>query len=46
VRLGLGDDQILFSGLAIGYADEAAAVNQWPVPRADIEEAIDWRGFA
>ncbi|WP_184101276.1 nitroreductase [Sphingopyxis panaciterrulae] len=44
--LGLGDDQILFSGLAIGYADEAAAVNQWPVPRADIEEAIDWRGFA
>ena len=32
--IGLGDDQILFTGLAIGYADEDAAVNQWPVPRA------------
>lgn len=43
--LGLGDDQILFTGLAIGYADEGAAVNQWPVPRVGIEEAVEFRGF-
>lgn len=43
--IGLADDQILFTGLAIGYADEDAAVNQWPVPRAPLDEAIDWKGF-
>jgi len=43
--LAIGDDQILFTGLAIGYANEEAAVNRWPVPRAGVEEAIDWRGF-
>ena len=44
--LALGDDQILFTGLAIGYADEDAAVNQWPVPRVGIDEVVDFRGFA
>lgn len=43
--LRLDDGQILFTGLAIGYADEDAAVNQWPVPRAPLDEAIDWQGF-
>lgn len=43
--LGLGADQILFTGLAIGHADESAAVNQWPVPRVGLEEVIDWQGF-
>lgn len=43
--LGLGDDQILFTGLAIGHADEQAAVNQWPVPRAALDEVVDWQGF-
>ncbi|HMO75149.1 MAG TPA: nitroreductase [Sphingopyxis sp.] len=43
--LGLGGDQILFTGLAIGYADAEAAVNQWPVPRVGLEEVIEWRGF-
>ncbi|WP_447765777.1 nitroreductase [Sphingopyxis panaciterrae] len=43
--LALGDDQILFTGLAIGYADEDAAVNQWPVPRVGLEDVIDWQGF-
>jgi nitroreductase len=44
--LALNDDQILFTGLAIGYADEGAAVNQWPVPRVGIDEAVDFRGFS
>ena len=43
--LALGDDQILFTGLAIGYADESAPVNQWPVPRVGLDEVIDWQGF-
>lgn len=43
--LGLDDGQILFTGLALGYADENAAVNNWPVPRASIDEVIEWQGF-
>ena len=43
--LGLDDGQILFTGLAIGYADVDAAVNQWAVPRAPLEDVIDWQGF-
>jgi len=43
--LALGEDQILFTGLAIGYADADAAVNRWPVPRVELEEVIDWQGF-
>ncbi|WP_257545883.1 nitroreductase [Sphingopyxis sp. DBS4] len=43
--LGLGEDQILFTGLAIGHADDGQAVNQWPVPRVDLNEVIDWQGF-
>ena len=43
--LGLEDGQILFSGLAIGYADDAKPVNQGPVPRVGIDEAIEWQGF-
>lgn len=43
--LGLDEGQILFTGLAIGYADENAAVNNWTVPRADIDDVIDWQGF-
>jgi nitroreductase len=43
--LNLGDDQILFSGLAIGHPDGSAPVNQWPVPRVGVDEVVDWRGF-
>lgn len=43
--IGLDEGQILFTGLAIGYADRDAAVNQWPVPRAELDEVMDWQGF-
>ena len=43
--LGLDDGQMLFTGLAIGYADGDAAVNNWPVPRTELNEVIDWQGF-
>lgn len=35
--LGLPAGQMLFTGMAIGYRDRAAAVNNWPVPRASVE---------
>jgi len=36
--LGLPDSQMLFTGMAIGYRDAGAAVNNWPVPRAAMAE--------
>lgn len=36
--LALPDSQMLFTGMAIGYRDADAAVNNWPVPRAALEE--------
>jgi len=35
--LGLPDSQMLFTGMAIGYRDAGAAVNNWPVPRVAVE---------
>ena len=35
--LGLPDSQMLFTGMAIGYRDVEAAVNNWPVPRVAVE---------
>lgn len=39
------DDHIFFCGVAIGYRDAQAPVNNFPVPRAPLEEAIRWEGF-
>ena len=39
------DDHIFFCGLAIGYRDESAPVNNFGVKRADIGEAIRWEGW-
>lgn len=36
--LGLPDSQMLFTGMAIGYRDAEAGVNNWPVPRAAVAE--------
>lgn len=36
--LGLPDSQMLFTGMAIGYRDAEAPVNNWPVPRVGIDE--------
>ncbi len=43
--LGVGDEQILYCGLAIGHGDHDNPVNQWPVPRAPVDDAIVWQGF-
>ena len=39
------DDHIFFCGMAIGYRDEDAAVNQFEVARAPLSEGISWQGF-
>ena len=44
--IGLGDEQILWTGLAIGHADLTAPVNRWAVPRAPLSESIRWVGEA
>lgn len=39
------DDHIFFCGVAIGYRDEEAPVNNFAVPRAPIGESIRWQGW-
>jgi nitroreductase len=41
-QLGLDDEQILWTGLAIGYRDAEAAVNRFEVPRAELGEVVRW----
>ncbi|TAK75579.1 MAG: nitroreductase [Aquabacterium sp.] len=41
--LGLPQEQMLFAGMAIGYA-KAAPVNDWPVPRAPLDEVLRVHG--
>ncbi len=43
--LGLDDAQTLFAGVALGYADESAAINQMRTPRAPFDEYAQMRGF-
>jgi len=44
--LGLPADHILFCGIALGFADEQAAINRWRAPRAGVDEFATFRGFA
>ena len=39
------DDHIFFCGMAIGWGDRDHVVNQFPVARAEIDEALRWEGF-
>ncbi|HEY2049522.1 MAG TPA: nitroreductase [Caulobacteraceae bacterium] len=43
--LGLTDELQLFSGMALGYADEAASINQWRTRRDPFEAWGEMRGF-
>lgn len=44
--VGIPDDHIFFCGVAIGYRDPEAAVNQFPVARAPLAEAVRWDGWS
>lgn len=39
------EDHIFFCGMGIGWGDRNDPVNQFPVPRASIDEVIRWEGF-
>ncbi len=43
--VNIPDDHIFFCGLGVGWRDPDAPVNNFPVPRAPIDEAISWEGF-
>jgi len=44
--LALPDTMMLFCGIALGHADEAAAINFWRAPRAALAEFASFSGFA
>jgi len=43
--LGIDDDHIFFCGMAIGYRDPEAPINNFEVPRISIRDAMEFRGF-
>lgn len=43
--LGIGDEFIFFTGMAVGYRDADAPINNFAVPRVSIDDAIAFRGF-
>ena len=44
--LDLPNEQMLFCGMALGYADPAAQINQWRAPRAGVNSFAVFSGFA
>jgi nitroreductase len=43
--VGYSDDEMIFCGLALGYADESAKVNDLVSERAGVDEFASFRGF-
>jgi len=43
--LGIDDNHIFFCGMAIGYRDPDASINNFEVPRIPIGNAIEFRGL-
>lgn len=43
--LNIDDDHIFFCGMAIGYRDAKAPINNFERPRAALDDVLDWRGF-
>ena len=43
--LGLPQTLMVYSGIALGYADETAPINNWRSPRARLEEYAIFSGF-
>ncbi len=41
-HVGAGPDEMLVSGMALGYADESEAVNTFRTPRVSVEEFTHW----
>jgi nitroreductase len=43
--LNIDADHIFFCGMAIGYRDPDAPINNFTVPRVELDKAVEWRGF-
>lgn len=43
--LGISDEFIFFTGMAVGYRDPDAPINNFAVPRVSIDDALQFRGF-
>jgi nitroreductase len=43
--LDIPDHLMLYSGMAMGYANDSAAINAWRAPRADLEDFTKFEGF-
>jgi hypothetical protein len=43
--LALPETMMIYSGMALGLADEAAAVNSWRSPRAPLDNYATFTGF-
>ncbi|MDP3906878.1 nitroreductase [Novosphingobium sp.] len=41
----ISDDHVFFCGLAIGHGNRSLPVNQFPVPRAALDDVVRWEGF-
>ncbi|MGI8525659.1 MAG: nitroreductase [Pseudolabrys sp.] len=44
--LELPDNLMIYSGMALGHADEAAPINQWRSPRAPLDAFASFTGFS
>jgi nitroreductase len=44
--LNLPDNLMVYSGMALGYADETAPINRWRSPREPIDSFASFSGFA
>jgi len=45
-HLGLADHEMVYCGMAVGYPDRKAAVNQLYTERAELDEFAEFRGFS
>lgn len=43
--VSIPDDHIFFCGMAIGWRDPDAPVNQFEVPRVPLDDVVRWEGF-
>jgi hypothetical protein len=43
--LGLPDNLMIYSGMALGYEDRAAPINSWRSPRAILDAFASFEGF-
>ena len=44
-HLGLADEEMIFSGMALGFADPSHPINQWRSTRAEFDAVVTMRGF-